>query len=145
MGLTHFLQVLVSRKDNSLICRQRLRPSRLACHGANASCKRRIIQGSTSRLETRKLFEFQGGARHHEAVTIICVLLRRLRFSQRSVSLVILEHSLISEGECVAIKTELRYGAVGARERDSGKSTEPPNPHRFAHGPEHHIKREPGW
>ena len=33
---------------------------------------------------------------------------------------------------------------VGASERDSGKSTEPPNPHRFAPGPEHHIKRERG-
>jgi hypothetical protein len=60
------------------------------------------------------------------------------------VSLVILEHRLISESERVAIKTEFRRGDVGARERDSGKSTEPPNPYRFAADPEHHIKREPG-
>jgi hypothetical protein len=36
------------------------------------------------------------------------------------VSLVILEDRLISESECVAIKTKFRRGGVGARENDSG-------------------------
>jgi hypothetical protein len=53
----------------------------------------------------------------------------------------ILEHRLISESERVAIKTKLRSGDVGVRGGDSGKSTEP---HVFAPGPQHHIKREPG-
>jgi hypothetical protein len=57
---------------------------------------------------------------------------------------VIFEHCLISESERVAIKTKFRRGGVGVREYDSGKSTEPPNPYRFAPGPQHHIKREPG-
>ena len=34
--------------------------------------------------------------------------------------------------------------AVGASERDSGKSTEPPSSHGFAPDSQHHIKREPG-
>jgi hypothetical protein len=81
------------------------------------------------RLEPRKFFELGGRSGHHKAVTIICVSLRRRRLSQRSVSLVILEHRLISESERVAMKTELRRGAAGVREGDSGKNTEPASPH----------------
>ena len=56
----------------------------------------------------------------------------------------ILEHCLISESERVAVKTKLRGGDVGARERHNGESTKPPNPYRFAPGSQHYIKREPG-
>jgi len=83
-------------------------------------------------------------AAHHKAVTIICISLRRRRFSQRSVSLVILEHGLISESERVALETKLRRCAAGVRDRDSGKDAEPASRHRFAPGPKHHIKCEPG-
>src|SRR5215211_4323233 len=144
MGLAHFLQVLVSWKDNSLIFRQRLHPSRQPGQSANASRQRRVIQGSTSRLEPCKLLKLGGRAAHHKAVTIVCVAFCRRGFPQRSVSLVIVEHRLISEAESIAIKTELRRCDAGACECDSGKNAEPPSRHRFAPAPEHHIKREPG-
>src|SRR6266446_6365300 len=77
MGLAHFLQVLVSRKHNSLIFRQWLRPSRLAGQSANASRQCRVVQGSTSRLKLRKFLELGGRAAHHKAVAIVCVALCR--------------------------------------------------------------------
>jgi len=45
------------------------------------------------------------------------------------VSVLILEHCLIGESERVSMKTEFRGGIVGARERDSGKKTEPASSH----------------
>src|SRR5438552_14277946 len=41
--LAHFPQILVSRKNNSLIFRQWLCPRRSVCHSANAGSQRRII------------------------------------------------------------------------------------------------------
>src|ERR1700757_2184722 len=125
MGLAHFLQVLVSWKNNSLVVRERIRPSRLACQSANASRQHIVVQWSTAWIEARKFLELDGRAAHHKAVTIICVSLCCRRFSQRSVSLVIFEHRLISESERVAVEMKLRCCVAGVRERDSGKNTEP--------------------
>src|SRR5215469_10896253 len=55
--LAHFSQILVSRKNNSLIFRQWLRPSRSVCHSANTSRQRGIVQACAARLEACELLK----------------------------------------------------------------------------------------
>ena len=105
---THFAQVGIARKNNALLLWQWLPPGRARRHHSNPLYECAIVQGRCAWIKTREFMELYRGPAQNEATPGISTLPCFRSPTQMSDSVLVFEHSHVSEGERVAIDTKRR-------------------------------------
>jgi len=104
----HFAQIGITRKNHTFILRHWLCLSHPTPDTPNASSQRFVVQSSTVRIETGKLMKLHRRTTQYKATPIVRSHMLSGLLPRVSVSFVIFEDGLISEGEGVAIEMKIR-------------------------------------